>query len=175
MPDFDRHAEFTELLSRHHGQLYGYIFALIRNFNDTQDVLQQACLTMWEKYDEYDSDTSFIAWACVVARFKVLQFLEKQQRYQRQFSEQVQHELAALQTSISEEEADARRGALKNCLKKLPERQKALVLRCYEGVDSIREVAADLGRTPHSVHSSLRNIRRKLLECIDRTLATEGR
>jgi len=39
--------------------------------------LQETCLTLWEKYDEYDPATPFCAWAFTVARFKVLSHVDR--------------------------------------------------------------------------------------------------
>jgi len=171
----NRHLDFSQRLQRHHHRLFSYVFSLVRNLDDAQDVLQETCLTLWEKYDEYDPTTPFCAWTFTVARFKVLSHVDRNRRRKRQFSKQVLAELAAIQESISVEESDARRDALRDCVEKLPERQRALLWKCYAGAQSVKQAATELGRSPQSVHNSLRWIRQKLMECIDRTLGMEAR
>ena len=67
-----------------------------------------------------------------------------------------------------------RAAALEDCVQKLPEQQRELLRRCFGGRQSVAEVARDIGRTTHSVYSSLRNIRNKLLECVDQSVAEEA-
>ena len=47
---------------------------------DAEDVLQEANMVLWEKFDQYVPGTSFFAWACRVIRFQVLKYREKQAR-----------------------------------------------------------------------------------------------
>ena len=58
--DSDRDRRFTEQLECHHRRLYGYIFTLLRNHQDAQDVFQQTSLVLWEKFDEFRPDTNFL-------------------------------------------------------------------------------------------------------------------
>ena len=75
-PTADRDRRFTEQLQRHHRRLYGYVFTLLRNHQDAQDVFQQTSLVLWEKFDEFQPDTNFLTWACTVARFKAARLPE---------------------------------------------------------------------------------------------------
>ena len=175
MDSGQRHLDFSQRLERHHARLFSYVFSMVRNLDDAQDVLQETCLTLWEKYDDYDPQTPFCAWAFTVARFKVLSHVDRKRRRSRQFNPQVLAELAAIQASILPEESDARRDALRRCIEKLSQQQRSLLWKCYETTRSVKQTAEQLGRTPHSVHNSLRWIRQKLMECIDHTLAREAR
>ena len=109
MPIQDRENRFTEQLRRNHRQLFGYIYGLLRNYGDAQDVFQQTSLTLWEKFDEYRPGTSFASWACSIARFKALNFLRRHRRYVAHFSEAFQQKLAAIQAAVPAEEINARR------------------------------------------------------------------
>jgi RNA polymerase sigma-70 factor (ECF subfamily) len=165
-----RESQFAELLERHHRQVFGYIHTLLRNFDDAEDVFQQTSLTLWEKFDEYQPSTSFATWACTVARFKALNFVTQHRRYQAHFSEAFQLRLAVIQASIPPTEIDSRTAALDDCVERLPPNQRDLVRRCFGGAKSVGDIAEELGRTSHSLYSSLRNIRKKLLDCVDQTV-----
>ena len=174
MSNPNRHGEFTELIRQHHGRLVGYVFAMVRDFDDTQDIVQQTCLTLWEKFDTFETGTNFGAWACEVARMKVLNFLRTQGRQRLLFGEEFIAELAAIEASLGDQ-AYRRREALSACVEKLPEKQRNLLWRCYGGKETIKQVAEDLRRTTDGIYGSLRNIRRKLMECIEQTLRREVR
>jgi RNA polymerase sigma-70 factor, ECF subfamily len=169
----ERENRFAEQLQCHHRQIFSYIYALLRNFNDAEDVFQQTSLTLWEKFDEYQPGTSFPAWAYAIARFKSLNFLTQHRRYQAHFSEAFQLRLAVLQAAIPAEQIDSRAAALEDCVEKLPRNQRELLQRHFAGTQTAGELARELGRTTHSLYSSLRNIRKKLLDCVDQSLPEE--
>ena len=169
MTDRGRHAEFTELLQRHHGRLLGYVLAMVRNFNDAQDIVQQTCLTMWGKFDEFEAGTDFGAWGCEIARRKVLNFLRTEGRRKVRFGEEFIAELASLELELGEQ-LEFRREALARCVEKLPDTQQQLLWRCYSGEETVKQIAAALKRTTDGIYGSLRNIRQKLAACISRTL-----
>jgi RNA polymerase sigma-70 factor (ECF subfamily) len=147
---------------------------MVRDFNETQDIVQQTSLTLWEKFDDYKPDRDFGLWACGVAKYKTLNHLRTEGRRKSRFSEAFLIELAAMEESIEADELDSRRDALSQCVKKLPEKQAELLWSCYRGRETVAEIASSLGRTADGVYGSLRNIRRKLQDCIERSLAREG-
>ena len=44
MNEQERHNLFAELINRHQSELYGYIYAVVRNWEDTDDLYQSVCL-----------------------------------------------------------------------------------------------------------------------------------
>jgi RNA polymerase sigma-70 factor, ECF subfamily len=72
----DTSCAFVELLIQHQRMLYGYIFNLIPNAADSEDLLQDTNLTIWKKRREYQPGTSFMAWACQTAFFKIKNFVK---------------------------------------------------------------------------------------------------
>ena len=43
--------------------MYGYIFSLVRNRADAEDLLQETSITLREKFEQFDPETDFIPWA----------------------------------------------------------------------------------------------------------------
>ena len=62
MNEQERHNLFSELLTRHQSELYGYIFAVVRNWEDADDLYQSVCLVLWSKFDSFRPGSSFFAW-----------------------------------------------------------------------------------------------------------------
>lgn len=173
MSSKDRESRFTDHLQRNHRQLFAYLYALLRNYNDAQDVFQQTSLTLWEKFDEFQPDTNFMAWACSVARLKALNLLRRNRRYRAHFSEAFQVKLAAIQAALPTDTVNRRTLALQDCVEELPQNQQQLLRQCFGGEQTVSQVAEQLGRTTYSVYSSLRNIRKKLFDCIDQSVSQE--
>ena len=66
----DRSVAFVEMLTQHQRKLYGYIYTLVRNSADSDDLLQETNLVLWNKRLEYEFGNNFIAWACRIAFLK---------------------------------------------------------------------------------------------------------
>jgi RNA polymerase sigma-70 factor, ECF subfamily len=171
-PSSNRTEEFVELSSRHQRQLLGYIFTLVRNMDDAEDLLQETNLILWRKFDDYQSGTDFMRWACHVAHLQVLTFLRRKRRSPLPFDEQ-------LLLRLSDKRLDRGklyehyRDALKMCMDRLTAPDRQLLELCYGETVSIKEIAAQLDRSADGVYHSLQRIRFVLLECINRRTAHE--
>ncbi len=170
----EQRAEFASRLARHQAQLFGYIYSLVRDLDDADDLLQQTSLVLWDKFDQYDPSRSFVGWACGVARFEVLNFLRMRSRHRLYFSDELNLALIEAQETLEEERLEERRDALAGCMSKLRERDKDLLEACYGRSAGVRHVAQAQGRSAQSIHNSLRRIRRALFECVNRTMAHGG-
>jgi RNA polymerase sigma-70 factor (ECF subfamily) len=169
----DTKADFAELLRRHQSQLFAYIYSLVRNFDDADDLFQQTSVVLWDKFDQFDRSRRFVAWACGVARYEVLNYLRARSRHRLYFSDELNLALIEAQDELEAEPLLEQRDALATCMKKLRMRDQELLEACYGHCQCISEVANSWGRSTHSIHNSLRRIRRALFECVRRTLAQE--
>lgn len=174
MSNRERDIRFARLLREHYRQLFAYCYAIVRSYPDAEDVLQKASIVLWQKFDDYEPETDFFAWACKVTRLEALHLLRQQRRYRAHFSEAFQLRLADALSGMPARTMSDRADALEDCVKTLPETQRELLRRCFAESKTVAAVAQEIGRTSHSIYSSLRNIRNKLLECVDRSVS-EGR
>lgn len=168
--EVDRRVEFTERLGRHRSQLFGYIYSLVRDLDDADDLFQQTSLVLWEKFERYDPEKRFLAWACGVARFEVLNFLRTRRRRRLVLCEEAADLLIEAFDDRAFELAEDRRAALADCLKKLGPQDMKLLDDCYGRPSRIPDVAREWGRSSQSIHNSLRRIRQALHECVRRSL-----
>ena len=172
--DVTRREEFLDLLRTHKHQVFNFIFCVLQNMHDTEDVFQQTALALWQHFDEFTPGSSFSAWAIRVARHRVAQYIRTRQRNRHQyFTEEVIDRLAESSFPTPQAQA-ARLQALAACRQKLSLADQQLLALCYGGADSIREAANQLGRPAETVYSSLTRIRSRLRGCIERRLAQEA-
>jgi RNA polymerase sigma-70 factor (ECF subfamily) len=82
--------------------------------------------------------------------------------------------LIETQEELKQKEIEDRREALSKCSAKLRESDRKLLEDCYSDSSGVAQVAQRCGRSPQSVHNSLRRIRRALYECIRRALAQQN-
>lgn len=164
--------EFVALWSAHARQVYSYIFSLVANCNDADDVFQEASITLMQKFGEFDPATSFSAWACRVAYFKSLSHLKLRHPFEH-LDEQL---LDAIEETArrSSLEDDSRFEALGKCLSLLPPKDRQLVEMRYRKELTVEALAAKAGRNVSGVYKSLARIHDALLECIRRRLMEGG-
>jgi RNA polymerase sigma-70 factor (ECF subfamily) len=55
--------DLVELLSRHKSQLFSYTVSIVHHVPDAEDEFQQTCVVVWEKLDQFELGTDFVAWA----------------------------------------------------------------------------------------------------------------
>ncbi|MCI0705268.1 MAG: sigma-70 family RNA polymerase sigma factor, partial [Planctomycetia bacterium] len=79
-PDTDKNKLFLRLFLQNERRLYAYILTILPNRADADDVLQEASLAMWDRFDETNPPNDFLAWARRVAYYKVLDFYKKSER-----------------------------------------------------------------------------------------------
>src|SRR3954453_21986581 len=59
------------LMTRHQRQIFSYIYALVPNRYDAEDLLQESSVVICEKFDELKDGTDFVAWACQIAYWRI--------------------------------------------------------------------------------------------------------
>jgi RNA polymerase sigma-70 factor, ECF subfamily len=170
MSQSEDHKRFTELLAAHHTQLFGYLYALVHNVNDAEDLYQETVAVLWTKFGEYREGTSFFSWAQAIARYKMLNFLRGRKR-QRQLSAELEATVTRCFNSYDADLLQARLTALQECKERLGDEDRGLLEACYGTDDRFRETADRLGRSPKSVYDALGRIRSVLMKCIKARLA----
>ena len=165
---------FLRLFLQNERRLYAYILTLLPNRADADDVLQEASLVMWDKFDERQPPADFAAWGCRIAYFKILDFYKKSRRSRIQFNQAVLErvaETAAEQAATLQ--LDERREALAGCLEKLRPRDRDLLARRFADGATTQSTAALVGRSVDAVYKALARIRQALFDCVSKTLAQE--
>lgn len=173
MPELSDAERFIEYLRLSQGQINGYIFAIVQDRHDMQDIFQQTSLILWQKFDSFDGH-NFTGWACRTAQLVSLGHLRSKRRNGTTFSDEIIEKL----TESAVEAGDlssVRREALEQCLKKLSDSDRELVDLCYTRSQTVKSIAEQWNRPPQSISNSLRRIRRGLSECIHKTLVREER
>ena len=162
-------AEITRLILQQRAVVFGYIMTQTANYPDAEDIFQEVCATVCEKFHEFERDGNFRAWIMQIARFKLLSHYQTR-RHVLDLTPELAETMAdeAVWTDL---EPSREIAALRNCLKKLKGRSRDLVIgRFGEGL-SCQAVAQNVGWTPNSVYVALSRIKRSLEECVKAALA----
>lgn len=166
--------DFGRLFVQHETRIYGYIRSLVVHRTDAEDLLQETASVLWQKFDEFQPGTNFLAWAMSIARFQVRHFRRQQKHNVLQFSEAFQDLLAADTVAESARWGDLRH-LMDGCLQKLPPTDRDLFVFRYSSEATTASLADQLGRPAPTIYNAIRRIRRALADCIKRELDREGR
>jgi RNA polymerase sigma-70 factor (ECF subfamily) len=169
--------EFVALLIDHQEVIRSYIITQIPGSPDIRDVLQEVNIVLWEKMKDFEPGTNFGAWACTVARYKVLEHRRREARRNGLliFNDDLCRAIAEKIEDRLPEVLEERRKALDLCLSKLSAPHRQLLRARYGSPESrMAEAAADTGRSRESLRVTLSRIRAILLGCIRRQLARQG-
>ena len=160
---------FAELLAAQQGRLLAFIYALVHNIGDAEDIYQETAIALWRKFGQYRPGTNFGAWSKEMARFEVLRFLKHKRRDRVVFDDQL---LAKLAGTLAELDVPGRPATPESYHQALLDCMDgstlliALIGLCYSRKATIkRSPNRKDGRRRASRHS-LKRIRTVLFECI---------
>lgn len=161
--------EFLEYFLQYHERLFGYIYSLVHHEQDARDIFQKVSLLLWQKFDSFDREADFFAWACGVAYNEVRNYFRTSSRCRLCFSQELLDTLAT--ERLPEDECDHRLEVLRQCLAQLPRQERDLLLEVYGEGRPIREVAERRGKAAQTLYNRLNLIRRKLFAEVQQALA----
>lgn len=163
------HADFLKLLLPHQDDLRAFLASLVRNAHDRDDVFQETVLTLWDKFDEYDRQYSFGAWARGIAVNKVLQYRSRAGSKPTPFSPQTIASIVDAferQAALGSDAVDA----LEKCMEPLPPESRRLLALRYVDWRPVATIAAEVGSTPAAMSKTLARLRARLYDCVQRQL-----
>jgi len=163
--------EFVRLFTSHEVRLRAFAMSLIVNYADAEDVLQQANLTLWKKFDQFAPGSDFMAWAGRVVYLEVQRHRRTQAKTKLQFGDAFLDAVASAAASgeLMSELADRER-LLSDCIAKLQPEHRAMLRARYDEGISVERMADLFNRSGQAVHSVLSRIRRALFDCVSRSL-----
>jgi RNA polymerase sigma-70 factor, ECF subfamily len=168
---------FAELLAAQQGRLLAFIYALVHNIGDAEDIYQETAMALWRKFSQYKPGTNFGAWSRETARLEVLRFLKRKRRGRVVFDEQLLASLAETQGRLDAEGTPAvlesYHQALLDCMDRLGVMDRRLITLCYSRKTTLKSVAEREGRSPPSICHSLKRIRGILFQCISESVIAD--
>ncbi|MEM1295892.1 MAG: sigma-70 family RNA polymerase sigma factor [Verrucomicrobiota bacterium] len=166
--------QFIGLFVRYEAELRAFALTLIPQPAEADDLLQEACISMWRKIETLESEQAYRSWAYSYLRFTALNRRRKQKRSPLVFSDQ----LVELIANEGEEESDfaaAELETLATCLQKLDGSQRDLISRYYASRETtVSHLSEELGRPASGIYKALERTRDALRACIEGGLRASG-
>jgi len=163
----DATEEVQLLFVRHENSIRAFVRALQPSLSDADDVMQETFLTISRKASTFEQGTNFVAWACGIARLKVLENFRQKKRANVLSEAAI---IALAKDAPSAEVLSEKEDALEGCLERLTPKIRDLLWRRYSRRQSSDEMAQAAGMTSTAVRVALSKARVALRDCIDSRL-----
>ena len=160
--------EFFRLLMNSQKVIYAYILSMVHNCPDADDIMQETMTLMWERFGEFQPGTNFGAWGIKIARFKILKYYKTKSK-EELFDESLLNQISDCYHQKMDE-MKIRISALQECLKKLNQRDKKLIMIRYEQGMKITQLAEKIDRPVQGIYKAMARIHAVLHRCVNMTV-----
>ncbi|MCH1510433.1 MAG: sigma-70 family RNA polymerase sigma factor [Akkermansiaceae bacterium] len=164
---------FSKKLVQLRPALRGYLRTMLKSHEGVEDCIQEASITIWNRYEASWDNLDFRRYAFTCARFKALSWLKKHNSQSVVFAdEEVAENIASrvLNNALNKvNESEDRLEALDECVKSLPDKQqKVLNARYHKNHrEKLSYLAAESSRSMDSVYKQLERLRTTLKRCVE--------
>jgi RNA polymerase sigma factor (sigma-70 family) len=162
----NRHYAFNFLVKKFQKQVYWHIRRIIIDHDDTNDVVQNTFLKVWQNLDNFREDSQLYTWLYRIATNESLNFLkQKRKKFLIPFVD-VEHQL--IQKLIEDPffKGDAIQLKLQKAILKLPEKQRIVFnMRYFEEIkyeDMAEILGTSVGALKASFHIAVKKIEKYL-------------
>jgi RNA polymerase sigma-70 factor, ECF subfamily len=169
----DLDTEFAMLLGDVQQALFDFIFVMLQNRADAEDVYQQCAVVMWKKFASFSPGTSFINWALQIARYEIKDFVKARRRRKVFFSNAVLDAIAMSYQPEPKSVQDQRIETLSRCVDKLSDRDRRMLYQCYAVDRDYRKIAQVEGKSTAAIYQAISRIRKALYICVQRHMAKQ--
>lgn len=166
----ERYLDFLTLLGKHERALRAFVMAMICDWNDADDIVQEVRIRLWQQFEDFDHDKDFGRWSRTIAKYQIMTLREKSSRNRILFVPEYFDAICEA-TDQASDELQRRREALADCLKKLPPKKRTTLLSYYQGGKTMRVLANENDVTHNAFRHSIIRIRQWLARCVKTTMS----
>jgi RNA polymerase sigma-70 factor (ECF subfamily) len=159
---------YFKLFLKNNKKLFSFIVSCVPNHADAEDILQETAAVLWTKFDDFQPDTNFYAWAKQIVKYKISHYY-RQKKNVWKFDPEVLNSLIDTH-EILEQSSDMRMTALQGCLNKLDSRDIHLLQIRYQQGIPVRQIAKNTKLSVSILYKRLACIYVILKDCITQTL-----
>ena len=149
---------FTSFKTRLHHSLY----KILRNYHETEDIVQQAFLRAWEKIDTFKGNSNFYTWLYRIGFNLAITKINSSREMQLDESfESTLSSSSNIEDTLENKELYV---TVKNLLDEIPEEQRTAYVLCEVDTKNYEEIAQITGVPVGTVRSRIFRARQYLME-----------
>jgi len=161
---------YGELIRRYERKLFSYLYRLVRNKEEVEDLLQNVFVKVYNNIEKFDTKRKFSSWIYRIAHNEAVNFLKKKGKRRLVSWEDVTSSKDKLETKSEERSPfdewilNERRKEVQSALKLIPEKyQEVLALRYFYG-KSYAEIGKALKKPVNTVGTLINRAKKKLMK-----------
>jgi RNA polymerase sigma-70 factor (ECF subfamily) len=166
---------FRDLVEAYKERLFAFVWRMVRNHHETEDLCQAAFVKAYESLESYSSKYAFSTWLFTIAYRLCLNSLRKKKAIsgETDFSYVGNGETDVSLSLANSEEAQRLRDLIWDAVDQLSPPQKSAVLLFYREEKSCHEIGLVLGIPAVTVKSHLHRAREKLRQMLSAELVED--
>ena len=157
---------FLEALEQNQQKLLRVCSVYAEDVEDTKDLFQEALINIWKSMASFQGKSSLSTWMFRVTLNVCLRLQSKQAKRRARFQQLDSISIEHMREEEPNHEENERVIALRRCIKKLKDADKAVTTLYLEEL-SYQEIADITGLTENHVAVKIKRIKMKLLTCIN--------
>ena len=167
--------QVTRLWTLAQPRISAFVTAVVRDFRDRDDLMQDIAVAVLDSFDSYDPRRPFDKWALGVARNQFKTYLRKRKRDRERlvFDDET---VACVERAFADEPAEEIRKLdfLRECVRELGDRGRQLCEMRYHDDLKPAAISEAMAMPGTAVRKALQRVRIQLRQCIERKAAAEG-
>jgi RNA polymerase sigma-70 factor (ECF subfamily) len=160
---------FLSLLMANQRRINAYIFSLVPNFNDADDIMQETITVMWRKFGSFEIGTDFAGWGLKVAYYCILDYRKRKEKDRIIFTDKIFRQISEV-ANEKQPLTDERIKYLRRCVEKLKAEDQRFLKARYELNNGAKSLAIQMDRSIQFVYKHLSRIHHVLNLCIRRAV-----
>ncbi len=155
---------FRELISLYKERLYWHIRNIVKDHEDTDDILQNTFLKIFRNIKQFKGDSKLYSWMYRIATNESITFLNKRARQQKITSEELQNQIIDNLESDVYFEGEEIQLKLQRAIATLPDKQQQVFNMKYFEELKYREMAEILNTSEGALKASYHIASKKIEE-----------
>ena len=161
--------KFLSALKENQDKLYRICSIYSDGNEDSKDLFQEVLVNIWKSMSSFKGNSSIGTWMFRIALNVCLRFKSKYTKNQNPFIRLDSMTIFNIGSEIVSESNNEKLIALRKCIKKLNDGDKAIVALYFEEL-AYREISDILGLSENHIAVKIKRIKSKLFNCINEIL-----
>jgi RNA polymerase sigma-70 factor (ECF subfamily) len=163
---------YTELFARYQKKLFTYIYHLVGNREETEDILQNVFSKTYKNIEHFDVERKFSSWIYRIAHNEAVNYLKRKSKRYTVSWDDISTSKDKLDSASNEELPEDRIGhqeivkEIDKALEKIPKKYQEILTMRYFQEYSYEEMAKILGKPVNTVGTLINRAKKKLLEVV---------
>jgi len=161
---------FAAIIERYQGKLFAYLYRLIGNREEAEDLLQNVFIKAFENMQSYDAERKFSSWIYRIAHNEAVNYIKRKSLKKFISWEDITSTKDKLASNSAEDGADnlwLRKeaiGEIDEAINRLPIKYKQVLILRYYSEKSYEEISEILQKPVNTVGTLINRAKKKMAE-----------